>query len=124
MPLLDVFWSMLWFFLFIAWFWTVISVLGDIFRSKDMGGGLKAIWVIFVIIVPWLGVLIYLIARGQGMADRSNDAASAQESATRSYIQEAAGVSTAEEIKKLAELQAAGTITAAEYEAQKAKLLA
>lgn len=123
MPLLDVFWSMLWFFLFIAWFWTVVSVIGDIFRSKDMGGGLKAIWVMFVIIIPWLGVLIYVIARGRGMAQRSYDAAAAQESLTRAYIHDAAGGSIADEITKLAELQAAGTITAGEYEAQKAKLL-
>jgi predicted membrane channel-forming protein YqfA (hemolysin III family) len=124
MPILDVFWSMLWFFLFIAWFWTVISVIADIFRSKDLGGGGKAIWVIFVIVLPWLGVLVYLIARGNGMAQRSYDQAVEQDQAARAYIQDAAGVSTADEIKKLAELQAAGTITAAEYEAAKAKLLA
>lgn len=124
MPVLDVFWTMLWLFLFIAWFWTVIAVVGDIFRSQDMAGGAKAIWILFVIVIPWLGVLVYLIARGRGMAQRQYDAAAAQEQAARDYIKEAAGVSTADEIKKLADLKAAGTITAAEYEAQKAKLLA
>ncbi len=125
MPVLDVLFAMLWFFLFIAWFWVVISVIGDIFRSKDMGGGGKALWVIFVIIVPWLGVLAYLIARGQGMAERGYEAAAAQEEAARAYIKEAAGgVSAADELKKLSDLKTSGVITDAEFEAQKAKLLA
>lgn len=124
MPLLDVFWSMLWFFIFVAWIWTVIAVIGDIFRSKDMGGGGKAFWVIFVIIVPWLGVLSYLLVRGPGMAERSYEAAAAQEQAARSYIQEVATVSPAEELQKLNSLRASGVITDAEFEAQKAKLLA
>lgn len=123
MPLLDVFWAMLWLFLFVAWFWTVVSVIGDIFRSKDLGGGAKAFWVIFVIIIPWLGVLAYLVARGPGMAERSYEVAAAQEQAARSYIQEAAGTSAADELKKLADLKAAGVISDAEFNAQKAKLL-
>jgi hypothetical protein len=123
MPLLDVFWSMLWFFLFIAWIWVLISVIADIFRSRDMGGGAKAFWVIFVIVIPWLGVLVYLIARGQGMAERSMQMAAQQEKATRAYIQEAAGSSSADELKKLADLKAAGVINDAEFAAQKAKLL-
>jgi len=124
MPLLDVFWAMLGLFLFIAWFWVVISVIADIFRSKDLGGAAKALWVIFVIIIPWLGVLVYLIARGPGMAERGYEHAAAQERAARAYIQEASGgASTADEIKKLSDLKASGVISDAEFSAQKAKLL-
>lgn len=124
MPLFDVFWAMLGLFLFIAWFWVVISVIADIFRADDLGGGAKALWVIFVILIPWLGVLIYLIARGPGMAERSYQQAAAQEKAARAYIQDAAGgTSTADEIKKLADLKTSGVISDAEFEAQKAKLL-
>jgi hypothetical protein len=125
MPVLDVLWAMLWFFLLIAWIWVVISVIVDIFRSDDLSGWAKALWTIFVIIIPWLGVLIYLIARGQGMAERSYKQAAEQEARTRAYIQDAAASgSTADEIAKLAALRDAGTITDAEYESQKAKLLA
>ena len=125
MPLFDLFWSMLWFFLFIAWIWVLISVIADIFRSRDMGGWAKALWVLFVIVIPWLGVLVYLIARGDSMAQRNMESAMEQERATRSYIQEAAGsTSSADELKKLADLKSAGVISDAEFEAQKAKLLA
>ncbi len=125
MPVLDVFWSMLVFFLFVAWIWVLIGVITDIFRSHDMGGFAKALWVIFVIIIPWLGVLAYLIARGDKMAERQMEAAAAQDRAARAYIQDAAGTtSTADELKKLADLKAAGHLTDAQYEAQKAKLLA
>lgn len=124
MPLLDVFWTMLWLFLFIAWFWTVISVIGDIFRSRDISGGAKALWVSFVIIIPWLGVLTYLIVRGPGMAERGYERAVNQEQAARAYIQEAAGgTSVADEIKKLADLKASGVISDDEFAAQKARLL-
>ena len=73
-PLLGVFWTMLWFFLFFIWIWLLITIFADIFRSHDIGGFAKALWVIFVIVVPFLGVLIYLIARGKGMQDRAADA--------------------------------------------------
>ena len=124
MPLFDLFWAMLWVFLWIAWIWTVIGVVGDIFRSDDMGGAAKAFWMIFVILIPWLGVLAYLIARGDGMAKRNYQAAVAQEEAARSYIRDAAGTSTADELVKLGELKASGVLTDAEYETQKAKILA
>lgn len=125
MPLLDLFFAMLWFFIFIAWIWTVISVVADVFRSDDMGGGAKALWVAFIIIVPWIGVVSYLIARGSGMAQRRYDDAVAREEAVRSYIQDAAsGPSTADELKKLADLKASGALTDDEFAAQKAKLLA
>lgn len=112
-------------FLWIAWVWVVISVVADIFRSHDMGGGAKALWVIFVILIPWLGVLIYLFARGDGMAERNMQTAMAREEATRAYIQSAAGTSasTADELEKLASLKASGVISDSEFEAQKAKLL-
>jgi hypothetical protein len=124
MPLFDLFWSMLWFFLFIAWIWVLISVIGDIFRSRDIGGAAKAFWVIFVMVIPWLGVLAYLVARGDSMADRAIAAAQANEEAARAYIQEAAGSSTADELKKLADLKGSGVLSDAEFEAQKARLLA
>lgn len=124
MPLFDLFWSMLWFFLFIAWIWVLISVISDIFRSKDMGGFAKAFWVLFVIVIPWLGVLVYLIARGDSMADRAMAVAAEHDRAARAYIQDAAGASAADELKKLADLKGAGVISDAEFDAQKAKLLA
>lgn len=124
MPVLDVIWSMLWFFLFVAWFWVVISVVADVFRSKDLGGFAKAIWVLFIILIPWLGVLTYVLIRGQGIADRNIESAVARENATRSYIQYAAGATlAADELKKLADLNASGVISDAEFASQKAKLL-
>ena len=124
MPLFDLFWSMMWFFLWIAWISVLFSVIGDIFRSHDMGGFAKAIWVLVVILVPWLGILFYLIARGDKMADRQMAAAAANDRAARSYIQEAAGVSSADELKKLSDLKSSGVLSDGEYQAQKAKLLA
>lgn len=126
MPLFDLFWAMLWFFLFFAWIWLLISIFGDIFRSNDMGGGAKAFWTLFVIILPLLGTLIYLIARGGSMAERSLEAAKAQDAAAKAYIRDAAGggASAADELKKLADLRSSGVINDQEFEAQKAKLLA
>lgn len=126
MPLLDVFWSMMWFFLWIAWIWVLISVVADIFRSRDLSGWAKAFWVILVILVPWLGVLVYLIARGDKMADRQMEDAMAQDQAQRAYIQSAAGTSPsmADELHKLSELKSSGVLSDAEFESQKARLLA
>ena len=128
MPLMDLFWSMLWFFLFFAWIWLLIMVIADVFRSHDLSGWAKALWVLFIIVVPWLGVLVYLIARGQKMGERHMEDAIAREKATRSYIQQAAGSaagpSTADELTKLADLRTSGVITNEEFDAQKAKLLA
>jgi hypothetical protein len=126
-PLLGLFWTMLWWFLLFAWIVLLFRVIADIFRSRDMGGFAKALWAIFVIVVPWLGVLIYLIARGGKMAERDLENARAQDDAFRAYVQDAAGTggaSTADEISKLATLQAQGLITDAEFAQQKAKLLA
>jgi len=127
MPLLDLFWTMLWFFLFIAWIWLLIAIVTDIFRSDDLSGFAKALWILFVIIVPWLGALIYLIARGGKMQDREMRDATERAKAQRQYIQEVASTgapSSAEELTKLAQLRDSGVITTDEFEAQKAKLLA
>jgi hypothetical protein len=124
-PLLDIFWTMLWFFAFFVWIWLLIVIFGDIFRSHDIGGFAKAMWVIFVIILPLLGILIYLIVRGHGMQERSLAQAQAQQKAFDEYVKQTAGsASTADELSKLADLKNSGTISEAEFEAQKAKLLA
>ena len=128
MPLLDLFWSLLWFFLWIAWLWLVFMVIFDIFRSDDLSGWGKALWAIFIVLVPWLGILVYLIARGDSMSQRRLDEMAARERATQTYIQSVASTagapSTADELTKLAELRNSGVITEAEFNAQKAKLLA
>ena len=127
MPLVDLFISMLWFFLFVAWIWLLFTVFADVFRS-DMSGWAKAAWILFVIVVPLLGVLIYLIAQGGNMRARSVKQAREQDEAVRSYVQDAAGSgaqpSTADELSKLAGLRDSGALTDDEYADQKAKLLA
>jgi hypothetical protein len=115
---------MLWFFMFFIWIWLLIGIFGDIFRSDDLGGWGKALWTLFVIITPFLGVLVYLIARGKGMQERSIRDAEAADAATREYIKQAAGTtSKADELAKLASLRDQGVLTPAEFEAQKAALL-
>jgi type VI protein secretion system component VasK len=126
-PLLGVFWSMLWFFLFIVWIWLLIVIFADIFRSHDMGGFAKALWVIFIIILPFLGVFIYLIARGGKMQEHAVQQAKDQDQAMRSYIQDvnaSSGGGTADQLAKLNDLKNQGVLTDAEFEAEKAKLLA
>jgi hypothetical protein len=124
-PLLGMFWTLLWFFLWIAWIFLLVQVIFDIFRSHDMGGGAKALWAIFVIVIPWLGVLVYLIARGEKMRQHQIAEAQARDQAARNYVREAAGsTSTADEVAKLAGLRDQGLLTDAEFETQKAKLLA
>ena len=126
-PLLGLFWTMLWIFIFVAWIFLLIRVFADIFRSHDMGGWGKALWCILIIIFPILGTLIYLIARGRGMTERDMAIAQQQEQAFRSYVQETAaagGTSAADELSKLADLRSKGVISDAEFEQQKAKLLA
>ena len=124
-PLLSIFWTMLEFFLFFLWIWLLIVVFSDIFRSHDMGGLAKAVWVLFVIILPFLGVLIYLIARGGSMHERAEKSAEAQQKAFDDYVKKTAGASggNADELAKLADLKQKGVLTDAEFEAQKAKLL-
>ncbi len=124
MPLFDLFWSMLWIFLFIIWIWLLISVFIDIFRSDISGWG-KALWVIFVIVLPFLGVLIYLIAHGDDMQKRSMDRAMDQQAAQAAYIQNVAGSgSSADELEKLKGLHDRGVLTDDEFAAQKQKVLA
>jgi ABC-type multidrug transport system fused ATPase/permease subunit len=123
-PLLSIFWTMLEFFLFFLWIWLLIVIFSDIFRSHDMGGVAKAIWVLFVIILPFLGVLIYLIARGGSMHERAEQQAARQQKAFDSYVKEtAASGGSADELAKLADLKSKGVLTDAEFEAQKSKLL-
>ena len=120
----QVFWSMLWFFLFFIWIWLLIIVFSDIFRSHDLSGWAKALWIIFVILVPYLGVFVYLIARGHKMQEHAAEAAQAQDQAARQYIQQVTTTSTADELTKLADLKAKGVIDDAEYASLKAKALA
>lgn len=124
MPLLDLFWTMLWFFLFIAWLWLLITIFADIFRSEVSGLG-KALWVIFVIVLPFLGVLIYLIAFGGEMQKRAVDQAATQQRAQQEYIQSVTGSggSSADELEKLAGLHQQGVLTDEEFASQKSKLL-
>jgi hypothetical protein len=124
MPLLDLFWTLLWFFLFIVWIWLLIAIFADIFRSELSGWG-KAVWVLSVIVLPFLGVFIYLIAHGGDMQDRAVQAQADREAAQRAYIQDAAGSdgSSADELEKLASLHSQGVLTDEEYQTQKSKLL-
>jgi Short C-terminal domain/Phospholipase_D-nuclease N-terminal len=123
-PLLDIFWTMLWFLCFFIYIWLLIVVFSDIFRSHDMGGWAKAGWLIFVILLPFLGILVYLIARGKNMAQHRTEDARRQDEAFKAYVKEAGGGGTADELSKLADLRAKGVITEAEFEAQKNKILA
>jgi ABC-type multidrug transport system fused ATPase/permease subunit len=124
MPLFDLFWAMLWFFLFFIWIWLLISVFSDVFRSRDLGGFAKAMWIIFMILLPYLGVFVYLIARGSGMAERNLQQAAEMEKVQRQYIQEVASTgSTADELAKLATLRDQGVLTEGEFQAQKAALI-
>ncbi|MFG2981810.1 SHOCT domain-containing protein [Streptomyces sp. NPDC048258] len=123
-PLLNMFWTMMLIFLWVLWFMLLFRVIGDIFRDDDLSGWGKAGWTVFVILLPFLGVFVYLIARGRGMGERELRRAQDQEQAFRSYVRESAGTTShVEELSKLAELKDRGDITAAEYETAKAKLL-
>ena len=122
-PFLDILWTMFIFFLFIIWIWILITVFVDIFRRKDTSGFSKALWIIFVIILPYLGVLIYLIANHDGMADRNLAQVQQQKAATDEYIRSVSGGAAAE-IEKAKGLLDSGAITQAEFDSIKAKALA
>ena len=128
MPLLDLFWTMLWFFLFFMWIWLLISLFSDIFRRDDIGGWGKAGWIFFLLVVPLLGALVYIIADGKGMAERQVKDAMDMKKAQDEYIRNVAGsgggASSADELTKLAALRDSGALTEEEFAAQKAKLLA
>ena len=128
MPILDFFWTMMIFFLWIIWIWLLITVFIDVFRDKGLNGFAKAAWVLFLIILPLLGVLIYLIARGDAMRDRQMDYAVSQQKRSEDYIRQVSGgsgaASNADELTKLSQLHKNGVLTNEEFSAQKAKLLA
>jgi ABC-type multidrug transport system fused ATPase/permease subunit len=126
-PVLDAFLTILYFFMFFIWIWLLIVVFGDIFRSHDLGGMAKALWCILIIVIPYFGVFIYLIARGGKMHERAAQAAAQQQKAFDQYVRQTAGSSgddTASQLSKLADLKNQGVLTEAEFEAQKAKILA
>ena len=123
-PFLDVMWTMLVFFLWVLWFWLLFTVFGDIFRRHDLSGMGKAGWCIFVILLPYLGVFIYLISQGQSMAKRNVDQARAQQEQFDDYVRQTAGGGAAAEIEKAKGLLDSGAISQAEYDAIKAKALA
>ena len=123
-PILSIIWMMFTFFVFVLWIWLLITVFIDIFRSHDLGGVAKALWVLFIIVLPLLGVLIYLIARGGKMHERAAEQAQAQQKAFDSYVQQVAGSGgSADQLAKLADLKEKGVLTDAEFEAEKAKIL-
>lgn len=121
----QVFWSFLWFFLFFIWIWLLITVFADIFRSRDLSGWGKALWSIFIIVLPYLGVFVYLIARGGKMHEHAVAQAQAQDAAMRDYIRgvTASNGGTADELARLAELRERGVISDAEFEQLKARAL-
>jgi Short C-terminal domain/Phospholipase_D-nuclease N-terminal len=122
----QVFWSMLWFFMFFIWIWLLIVVFSDVFRSDDLSGWGKALWSIFVIVLPYLGVFVYLIARGHKMQERAMRSAAQQQEQFRGYVQQAAGSSggSADEIARLVDLRDKGVLSEAEFQQAKAKALA
>ena len=121
----QVFWSFLVFFFWIIWIWLAITVFVDIFRSRDLSGVGKMVWVLLVVLIPYLGVFAYLLLRGGKMHERAVEAAQAQDKAFRHYVQAAAGSgnghSTAEELNRLADLKDRGVISDSEFEQLKAK---
>ena len=130
-PLLNLFWTMMWFFLWILWLFLLFRVIGDIFRDRDMGGWGKAGWLILVILLPYLGVLVYLIARGGRMGERDLQAAQQRDQAFKEYVRDAAGGSGpapagggADQLAKLADLKRSGDLSQEEYDRAKARLLA
>ena len=124
-PLLGAFWTIFEIFLWVIWFWILITVFIDIFRSRDLSGWAKTLWFVLVLFFPLIGVLVYLIVRGGSMHERAVRQAQVQEEQFRGYVQEAAGSqSTADQLAKLADLRDRGVITAEEFDREKAKILA
>jgi magnesium-transporting ATPase (P-type) len=124
-PLLNTFWTILYFFVFFLWLMILFRVIWDIFRSHDLGGWGKAGWLLFILILPVLGVFVYVVARGGSMHERDIRVAQAQDQALQSWIQQGAGnASTADELTKLADLRSKGVINDAEFDRAKTKILA
>jgi Short C-terminal domain/Phospholipase_D-nuclease N-terminal len=123
-PLLDAFWTIFEIFLWVIWIWILIWIFIDIFRSHDLSGWAKALWFLFVLFIPLIGVLVYLIARGGSMHERAVQQAQQQDQEFRKYVQDAAGPqNTADQLSKLADLRDRGVITPEEFEREKAKVL-
>jgi hypothetical protein len=123
-PALSVFWTIVEVFLWVLWFWILIYVMIDIFRSRDLSGVAKALWFLFVLFIPLIGVLAYLIVRGSSMHERAAQQARQQDEEFRAYVQDAAGSkSSADELTKLAGLRDHGVITNEEFEREKSKIL-
>jgi hypothetical protein len=123
-PFLGVFWSMMVFFIWVAWFMLLFRVIGDIFRRKDVGGGSKVLWLIFVIVLPFLGVFIYLVANSKGMTERDIKQVTDQQQQFDTYVQSVATTGSATEIEKAKQLLDSGAISQSEFDAIKAKALA
>lgn len=120
----DVIVSTFWFMLLLSWIWLIIAIFGDIFRDRELNGGKKAMWTVVLIFLPWLGALIYLIARGGSMHERTLMVAQENEKRMRAYVQDAAGsTSVSDQLRELAELRDSNVITEAEYEQGKLKVL-
>jgi len=122
-PFLNGLWYMIIFFAFVIWIWLLITVFADIFRRRDTGGGMKALWIIFVIVFPYLGVLIYLIAEHNGMADRSMEQMKAVKAQQDDYIKSVAGSSSADQIAQAKQLLDSGAISQSEFDTLKQKAL-
>jgi hypothetical protein len=125
MPFWEVLVSIIWFMLLVAWFWLLIVVIGDLFRDRSVSGFAKAMWCIFLIVLPWLGVLCYLLVRGRSMGERASREAAESDKAFRAYVREAAGSSNgvADELAKLTDMRDRGVISSADYEAAKSQVL-
>ena len=122
-PFFSALWLMIMFFAFIIWIWLLITVFADIFRRRDIGGGMKAIWIVFLVVIPYLGVLVYLIAEHNGMADRSTEQLKAMKTQQDDYIKSVAGSSPADQVSQAKSLLDSGAITQAEFDTLKAKAL-
>lgn len=128
-PLLNLFWTMLWLFLWIMWFFLLFKVVTDVFRDHELGGWAKAGWLVLVLLLPYIGVLVYLVVRGKSMSQREAKAAKEHEEAFKAYVQRAAGAAgagggSADELHKLSALKDKGDITQEEFDRAKAKILA
>lgn len=122
-PLLNAFLTMMWFFLWVMWLFLLFRIVSDVFRSRDLAGWAKALWVIFLIVLPFLGVLVYLVIRGRGMGERTAQEMERREHEHREVLKETLGPSTTDELQKLAEMKNRGDLTQDEFERAKAKVL-
>ncbi|MDZ5623051.1 SHOCT domain-containing protein [Nocardioides sp. HM23] len=120
----DVFVSMIWFMLLLAWFSLLIRVLADVFRDRTLGGAAKAMWTLLIVVIPWLGVLLYIVVRGDSMNERNHQAFLENQERMRAYMGGSAGANVSDELRGLTELRDSGVLTPEEYEQAKAKILA